>query len=77
MGAKDETTIAMTPEGYRASTRHHGQLLASSWLERWERSGAKFPSELEQDEQGSFELVIRQHEQFQRLRETVGGVELQ
>jgi queuine tRNA-ribosyltransferase len=64
MGAKEETTIALTPEAVRASSRHHGQLLGPVWMEKWGRSGAKFPAEIPDEEQAAFEQIIRAHEQF-------------
>ena len=63
--AKEETTIALTPSAYRASSRHHDRLLDARWLERWHRSGAKFPAEIAEREQAEFALRIREHEQFQ------------
>ena len=64
MGAKEETTIALTPAAYEASSRHHNALLGPDWLERWNRSGAKFPAGTAADELASFEQLIREHEQF-------------
>ena len=66
MGAKEETTIALTPAAYRASWRHRDAVLASAWLRRWGRSGAKFPAELAYEERDAFERSIREHEQFSR-----------
>ena len=65
MGPKDETTIALTPAAYRAATRHHDKILGAAWLERWNRSGAQFPSELPLDQHPAFARAIREHEQFQ------------
>ena len=65
MGAKEETTIALTSQASEASSRHHGALLGPGWLERWNRSGAKFPAELATEDRSAFETSIRQHEQFQ------------
>ncbi|HSH39312.1 MAG TPA: tRNA guanosine(34) transglycosylase Tgt [Chthoniobacterales bacterium] len=64
MGAKEETTMAFTPVAYQARWRDRNELLASAWLERWNRSGAKFPGELPHDERAAFEQSIRAHEQF-------------
>ena len=60
MGAKDETTIALTP----AASRSEREVLGAAWLERWERSQAKFPGELRAEEYEAFERTIRTHEQF-------------
>ncbi|MGI8819896.1 MAG: tRNA guanosine(34) transglycosylase Tgt [Chthoniobacterales bacterium] len=60
MGAKAETTIAFTP-----SAGTHGAVLSAAWLERWNRSGAKFPAELAPADEASFEQLIRSHPQFQ------------
>jgi queuine tRNA-ribosyltransferase len=68
MGPKEETTIALTP----AAPRDGRDLLAASWLERWNRSGAKFPAELLPAEQAAFERMIRAHPQFQLMPEAGG-----
>ena len=60
-----ETTIALTPEAYRASAWQH-ELLTADWLEKWNRSVAKFPTELHAGQHPSFEQMIRKHKQFQR-----------
>ena len=44
------------------SCRH--ELLTPDWLEKWHRSGAKFPGEIQAHQHDSFEHVIREHEQF-------------
>ncbi len=64
MGAKEETTIAVTPAAHRTSSRHHERVLASEWLQRWSRSGAKFPPTVEAADQLEFARRILQHEQF-------------
>ena len=61
MGPKDETTIALTP----AASRSEREILGAAWLERWQRSQAKFPRELRPDEHEAFEQTIRGHAQFQ------------
>lgn len=59
-GPKEETTVALTlPEEAR--------LLGKEWLERWERSGAKYPSDLADAtelERARFAARIRSHQQF-------------
>ena len=67
MGPKDETTIVLTP----TAAREGRELLGAAWLERWERSGAKFPGELSATEESTFEGIIRAHPQFQRERAPV------
>ena len=67
MGAKEETTIALTPAAYHASWRDRDEILASTWLDRWNRSGAKFPAEVADEDRAAFEQSIRSHEQFSTL----------
>ena len=63
-GEKLETTIALTPAACaEASSRRH-ELLTADWLEKWHRSGAKFPGEIQAHQHDSFERLIREHEQF-------------
>jgi queuine tRNA-ribosyltransferase len=64
-GEKEETTIALTPEAARSRCEKGHDLLSSQWLEKWNRSGAKFPTELPQQQRVPFERMIRAHEQFQ------------
>jgi queuine tRNA-ribosyltransferase len=66
MGAKEQTTIALTPAAYRARWLDRAEVLSGEWLARWNRSGAKFPSGLPVEAHGQFEISIRQHAQFQR-----------
>jgi queuine tRNA-ribosyltransferase len=73
IGPKAETTIALTPQAHRARWSDRSELLASDWLARWERSGAKFPLDLPLDAQPEFEHSIREHAQFKRS--CVGAVE--
>ncbi len=56
-GPKESTTIAYNYHPDRP-------LLGSSWLERWDRSSAKFPMEIELPHHSAFELRIRSHAQF-------------
>jgi queuine tRNA-ribosyltransferase len=46
IGPKAETTIALTPEAYRARWTDRTEVLSADWLGRWDRSGAKFPATL-------------------------------
>lgn len=63
-GPKGETTIALSPKA-ALSNRFQYELLDASWLERWERSGAKIPASLSQELALEFEKKIRLHPQFQ------------
>ncbi|MEO8440232.1 MAG: tRNA guanosine(34) transglycosylase Tgt [Spartobacteria bacterium] len=63
-GAKEETTIALTPAALGSHFSHHYELLASEWIGRWNRSQAKFPAEIRADDRPAFEEQIRGHEQF-------------
>ena len=63
-GEKLETTIALTPAASRASSSCRHELLTADWLEKWNRSGAKFPGEVPAHQHTSFEQVIREHAQF-------------
>jgi queuine tRNA-ribosyltransferase len=67
-GEKLETTIALTPAACRASSSCRHELLTPDWLEKWNRSGAKFPGEVQANQYGSFEQVIRGHAQFHQER---------
>ena len=64
MGAKEETTIALTPGAFHASWRDRDEVLGASWLERWNRSGARFPAEVAMDQRAGVEQTIRGHAQF-------------
>jgi hypothetical protein len=44
-------------------------MLSNDWLEKWNRSAAKFPAEIDPLQQGNFEDLIRQHEQFRNSAE--------
>jgi queuine tRNA-ribosyltransferase len=64
-GEKVETTIALTPTAFQLA-KHNRDLLSRDWLARWERSTAKFPSDIPPNEQSAFEKIIRGHEQFRK-----------
>ncbi|HSU86076.1 MAG TPA: tRNA guanosine(34) transglycosylase Tgt [Chthoniobacterales bacterium] len=64
-GAKEETTIALTPAA--AALAHPHELLELEWLARWNRSRAKFPPEIAPEQRPVFEKQIRAHPQFQHL----------
>lgn len=67
-GEKIETTIALTPASLRAASARKRELLSRDWLAKWERSAAKFPSDVPGDQRSAFEKVIRGHEQFRKSR---------
>jgi queuine tRNA-ribosyltransferase len=50
----------MTPAAL--PTRH--ELLGGDWLARWERSQARFPSDVAEADRPAFEAAIREHPQF-------------
>jgi queuine tRNA-ribosyltransferase len=67
-GPKHETTIALTPAAVQRPGAPPRDLLGPDWLEKWDRSAAKFPVELADDDRPAFEALIRGHAQFQRGR---------
>ncbi len=64
-GPRVETTVALTPE---AAVNSRFAILGTDWLEKWERSGAKFPKSLVPETYPLFESAIRSHEQFKSLQ---------
>ncbi|MGI8956006.1 MAG: tRNA guanosine(34) transglycosylase Tgt [Chthoniobacterales bacterium] len=63
-GAKEETTIAFTPAALGSPFTHSYELLASEWTGRWNRSQARFPVDLLDEERPDFSERISQHPQF-------------
>jgi queuine tRNA-ribosyltransferase len=63
-GDKTETTIALTPAALHSAQKEKRDLLSHDWLAKWERSAAKFPSDIAPNERLAFEKIIRDHEQF-------------
>jgi queuine tRNA-ribosyltransferase len=63
---KPETTIALTPQALDRDAADRRDLLGADWLARWQRSGAKFPSDVSLAERAGFEQRILQHAQFRR-----------
>jgi hypothetical protein len=59
-GEKLKTTIALTPEACREALPWRHELLTPDWLEKRNRSGAKFPGEIQAHRYTSFEQVIRE-----------------
>jgi queuine tRNA-ribosyltransferase len=70
-GDKVETTIALTPAAARPPCRH--PLLGAEWLGKWQRSGAKFPSDITGEQCPAFERAIVEHPQFQLVSTTAAA----
>jgi queuine tRNA-ribosyltransferase len=68
-GEKAETTIAMTPGTLSAAFTRKRDLLSRDWLAKWERSAAKFSTDIIPNERDAFEKIIRDHEQFRKSTE--------
>ena len=68
IGPKTETTVACTrPACLHVAGYPAALLLDRTWLDRWERSGAKIPAGVSSDAQAEFENRIRKHSQFFRV----------
>jgi queuine tRNA-ribosyltransferase len=65
-GEKVETTIAMMPGALPAASARKRDLLSGDWLAKWERSAAKFPTDIIPNERNAFEKIIRDHQQFRK-----------
>ena len=65
-GRKTQTTMALTGSALqrRRAAGATPELLSEAWLDRWERSDARFPFGLAADERAEFERRIRSHAQF-------------
>ena len=61
-GEKAETTIACSI--LESATARGRDILGDHWLAKWERSAAKFPLDLQNDERAAFEHLIRARPQF-------------
>ena len=61
-GEKAETTIACSI--LESATARERDILGDHWLAKWERSAAKFPLDLQNDERAAFEHHIRARPQF-------------
>jgi len=66
-GTKTETTLAMTPAAALHASARGRVLLDADWLGRWQRSDAKFPSDLPGDGQSAFAERIVSRAQFRDL----------
>jgi queuine tRNA-ribosyltransferase len=65
---KPESTIAFTPQALANGKARRHDLLGADWLARWQRSGARYPSDLSEEERGEFDEAILGHQQFRDLR---------
>jgi queuine tRNA-ribosyltransferase len=63
-GDKTETTIALTPAALDSARKQKRDFLSGDWFAKWERSAAKFPTDVAPNERSVFEKIIRGHEQF-------------
>jgi len=61
---RDETTIALTPARLDTASGRRHSLLSRDWLEKWERSGARYPTGLPIADYPSFEQAVREHHQW-------------
>jgi len=61
-GPKEETTIALTPLSLESRRRSSWNLLGKEWLDRWERSDAKYPLGVKNAAQ--YLDIILAHSQF-------------
>jgi queuine tRNA-ribosyltransferase len=63
--AKSESTIAFTPKALSSGTAGRHESLGATWLARWQRSQAKYPSDIKETDVSAFERLILNHVQFQ------------
>jgi queuine tRNA-ribosyltransferase len=63
-GPKAETTLAMTPAAAVHATRRRRELLGAEWLERWRRSDARWPSDVDVEARAAFAERIETAVQF-------------
>lgn len=61
-GLKSDTTMALTEQAVQR--RGTSALLDGRWLERWTRSDARFPDDVDEGERSHFERLIEGHRQF-------------
>ena len=66
-GWRDETTIAMTPEAALCAVERRRTVLGADWLDRWRRSGTKFPSDVPADARDGFAERITRLAQFRSV----------
>jgi queuine tRNA-ribosyltransferase len=63
-GPKSDTTIAFTSVSGSQDHPLSPRLLGQSWLMRWRRSDAKFPTTMREQDKSHFERLIETHPQF-------------
>jgi len=63
-GDKSETTIAFTPQALSGAFAQRHELLGAEWLAKWQRSAARIPDWLAEEEREEFERAIQSHSQF-------------
>jgi queuine tRNA-ribosyltransferase len=63
-GPKSDTTVAFTSASGSKDHPLFPRLLGQSWLTRWRRSGAKFPTTVSDEDKPDFEKLIESHPQF-------------
>jgi queuine tRNA-ribosyltransferase len=63
-GPKAETTLAMTPAASVHAARRRRDVLGAEWLERWRRSDARWPSDVDVEERAGFAERIEASAQF-------------
>jgi hypothetical protein len=63
-GPKEATTVAFTSVAAHARHRNAPALLGPEWLQRWHRSGSRFPRGLAEADQPVFCEKIENHPQF-------------
>ncbi len=63
-GPKSTTTIAFTTREGASDHPLAPRLLGREWLERWRRSGARYPATLSHKAKSQFEKLIETHRQF-------------
>jgi len=63
-GAVPETTIALTPAALERGVAPQRELLSLDWLEKWNRSTARYASDITPEEYPSFAAKVRGHPQF-------------
>jgi len=64
MGGKEETTIAFMEAALKNGWANRHSLLGAEWLQKWQRSAARFPAWLPETEKAGFEAKILKHPQF-------------
>ena len=64
IGEKRETTIALTPAARLLPSAGCHEIFGADWREKWQRSGAKFPAGITEEQQPDFTRIILGHAQF-------------